>query len=187
MIDKYFRGISSTNLFIMPLLKMERNSLIQMGLVDAFMKDELREMQTAARALGVQLQRLEVLQASQFQSAYTAMTRERADALIISRNPFTMSHRRPLIDLAAKHRLPAMCDGIEWTNDGCLMSYSADRTEGFRRAAVYVDKILKGTKPADLPVVQPMKFELVINLKTAKQIGVTIPQWTLMKAARVIR
>jgi len=115
------------------------------------------------------------------------MTRERADALLISRNPFTNSHRKELIDLAAKHRLPAMCDGTDWINAGCLISYAQNRTEGSRRAAVFVDKILKGTKPADIPVEQPMKFELVINLKTAKQIGVTIPQWTLMKADRVIK
>jgi putative ABC transport system substrate-binding protein len=150
-------------------------------------KDELRELEIAARALGLRVQQLEVKQASQFQSAYGAMTRERADALIISRNPFTNSHRRSLIDLAAKHRLPAMCDGTEWTNAGCLISYSPNRTEGSRRAAIFVDKILKGAKPADLPVEQPMRFELVINLKAAKQLGLTIPPNVLARADKVIK
>ena len=150
-------------------------------------QDELRELEIAARALGLQIQQREVAQASQFQSAYVAMTRERADALLISRNPFTNSHRRPLIDLAAKHRLPAMCDGTEWTNAGCLISYAQNRAEGSRRAAVLIDKILKGAKPADLPVEQPTKFEFVINLKTAKQIGLTISPNVLARADRVIR
>ena len=150
-------------------------------------QDELRELEIAARALGLQIQQREVAQASQFQSAYVAMTRERADALLISRNPFTNSHRRPLIDLAAKHRLPAMCDGTEWTNAGCLISYAQNRAEGSRRAAVLIDKILKGAKPADLPVEQPTKFELVINLKAAKQIGLTIPQSVLFRADKVIK
>jgi len=150
-------------------------------------QDELRALEAAARALGLQVQQHEVREASQFPSAYAAMSKERADALLISSNPFANSHRKPLIDLAAKHRLPAMCDGTEWTNAGCLISYAHNRAEGSRRAAVFVDKILKGTKPADIPVEQPMKFEFVINLKTAKQIGVTIPQWTLMKADKVIQ
>jgi putative tryptophan/tyrosine transport system substrate-binding protein len=97
------------------------------------------------------------------------------------------SHRIELIDLAVKHRLPAMCDGTEWINAGCLLSYSLDRTEGSHRAAVLIDKILKGAKPADLPVEQPTKFEFVINLKTAKQIGLTIPPNVLARADKVIR
>jgi putative ABC transport system substrate-binding protein len=150
-------------------------------------KDELRELQIAARTLGLQVQQLEVQQASQFRTAYATMTREHADALLISSNPFTGSHRIQLIELAAKHRLPAMCDGTAWTNAGCVVSYSPDRTEGSRRAAVFVDKILKGAKPADLPVEQPTKFELIINLKTAKQIGVTIPPNVLARADMVIK
>ena len=156
-------------------------------LYQPYEEDELREMQIAARALGVQIQRLEVQQATQFQIAFAAMTKERAEALTISRSSLTNFHRRQLIDLAVKHRLPAMCEGFEWTNEGCLMSYSPDRTEGFRRAARYVDKILKGAKPADLPVEQPTKFEFVINLKTSKQIGLTIPPNVLARANRVIQ
>jgi ABC-type uncharacterized transport system substrate-binding protein len=150
-------------------------------------QDELREMQIAGRALGVQIQPIEVQQASEFQNAYAAMTKERAGALTISRNPFTNFHRKRLIDLSVKKRLPAMCDGTEWTSDGCLLSYARDRTEAIHRAATYVDKILKGAKPADLPVEQPMKFEFIVNLKTAKQIGLTIPPNVLARADRVIR
>ncbi len=150
-------------------------------------EDELKELEAAARALGLNVQRHKVAHADQFQSAYTAMARGHADALLISSNPFTNSHRSTLIDLAAKYRLPAMCDGTAWTNAGCLISYAQDRTEGSRRAAVLIDKILKGAKPADLPVEQPTKFEFVINLKTAKEIGVTIPQSVLYRADKVIR
>ena len=150
-------------------------------------QDELRDLEIAARALGLRVQPHEMDQASQFQSAYAAMSRERTGALVISRNPFTNSHRKELIGLVAKYRLPAMCDGTEWTNAGCLISYAQDRREGSRRAALLIDKILKGAKPSDLPVEQPTKFELVINLKTAKQIGVTIPPSVLYRADKVIK
>jgi putative ABC transport system substrate-binding protein len=138
-------------------------------------QDELRELQVAARALGLHVRQHEVSRASEFESNYAEMSKERADALVISRNPFTNSHRNELVKLAAKHRLPAICDGTDWIEAGCLISYAQDRTEGSRRAAVFVDKILKGAQPADLPVEQPKRFDFVINLKTAKQIGLTIP------------
>jgi putative ABC transport system substrate-binding protein len=150
-------------------------------------QDELRETQIAAKKLGVQIQALHVLEPDQFQRAYAAMTKERAQALIIFSGSFTNSHRRELLDLAAKIRIPTMCGNPEWSEAGALISYGHDRRDQWRRAAVYVDKILKGTKPADLPVQQPMKFELVINLKTAKQIGVTIPPEVLARADRVIK
>jgi len=150
-------------------------------------QDELKELQIAGRSLGLRIQQHEVREAGQFTIAYAAMTSERADALLISSNPFMNSHRSALIDLAVKHRLPAMCDGTAWTNAGCLISYAQDRTEGSRRAAVLIDKIFKGAKPADLPVEQPTNFELVINLKAAKQIGLTIPPNVLARADRVIR
>jgi putative ABC transport system substrate-binding protein len=101
--------------------------------------------------------------------------------------PFFVDRRRRITDYAARHKLPAIYFSGAIVNDGGLMSYGPNSQDLWRRAAVYVDKILKGTKPADLPVEQPKTFELVINLKTAKQIGLTIPQWTLMKADRVIR
>jgi putative ABC transport system substrate-binding protein len=150
-------------------------------------QDELRETVAAAKKLGLQIQLLQVLEPDQFQRAYAAMTKERAQALIIFQGSFTRFHLRELLDLAAKIRIPTMCGTPEWSEGGALISYGHDRRDQFRHAATYVDKILKGAKPADLPVQQPMKFELIFNLKTAKQLGVTIPQWTLMKADRVIR
>ena len=145
-------------------------------------QDELRETQTAAKTLGVQIQALHVLEPDQLQRAYAAMTKERAQALIIFLGSFTGFHQTAILDLAAKIRIPTMCGPPEWSEAGGLISYGHDRRDQFRRAAVYVDKILKGTKPADLPVQQPTKFEIVINLKTAKQIGVTIPPNVLTRA-----
>jgi len=150
-------------------------------------QEELRETQTAAKKLVIQIHPLHVLEPDQFQSAYAAMTKERAQALIIFSGSFTNSHRTELLDLAAKIRIPTMCGNPEWSEAGGLISYGHNRPDQWRRAATYVDKILKGTKPADLPVQQPMKFELVINLKTAKQIGVTVPPSVLARADKVIR
>ena len=150
-------------------------------------QEELRETQTTAKSLGVQIQPLQVLEPDQFQRAYTAMTKERAQALIIFSGTFTAFHRRALLELAAKIRIPTMCGNPEWSEAGGLISYGSDRRDQFRRVATYVDKILKGTKPADLPVQQPMKYELVINVKTAKEIGVTIPPNVLARADRVIK
>ena len=115
------------------------------------------------------------------------MRAERTDGLIVFSNPLTNFNRRQLIDLAVKNRLPAMCEEREWTNDGCLMSYAPNLTDLARRAAIYTDKILKGAKPGELPVEQPTKFEFVINLKTAKQIGLTIPPNVLARADKVIK
>jgi putative ABC transport system substrate-binding protein len=150
-------------------------------------QDELRETQTAAKSLAVQIQPLQVLEPDQFQRAYAAMTKERAQALIIFSGSFTNPHRRELLDLAAKIRIPTMCGNPEWSEAGGLIAYGHDRRDQWRRAVIYVDKILKGTKPADLPVQQPTKFELVINLKTAKQLGVTVPPNVLARANKVIR
>jgi putative ABC transport system substrate-binding protein len=149
--------------------------------------DEVRATETAARGLGVKVQPVEVRDPKDFQNAYAAMTKQQADAVIIIQSSFSLAYRRQPADLAAKQRLPSMCEQKEWTNDGCLMSYGPDLLYLWRRAAVYVDKILKGAKPADLPVEQPTKFELVINLKTAKQIGLTIPPNVLARADKVIK
>ena len=138
-------------------------------------QEELGDTQTAAKSIAVQIQPLQVLEPDQFQRAYEAMTKERAQALIIFPGTFTAFHRRALLEHAAKIRIPTMCARPEWSEAGCLISYGHDPRDQFRRAVVYVDKVLKGTKPADLPVQQPTKFELVINLKTSKQIGLTIP------------
>ena len=146
-----------------------------------------REAQAAAQALGLRLQSLEVRSFNDFDSAFEAALRERARALIASPEPLINTHLKRIVEFAAKNRLPAMYAGPEVVDAGGLMSYSPDYTYQYRRAATYVDKILKGAKPADLPVEQPKKFELVINLKTAKQIGLTIPQRVLGRADKVIR
>ncbi len=145
-----------------------------------------RETQVAGRVLGVTLQSVEVQGPEQFERAFGSMTRERANALLVLGDVLTFFHRKRITELAAKHRLPAMYNEREYANVGGLISYAADLREDFRRAATYVDKILKGTKPADLPVEQPTKFELIINLKTAKALGLTIPQSLLLRADGVI-
>jgi putative tryptophan/tyrosine transport system substrate-binding protein len=148
---------------------------------------ELREIQATGQALGVQLQLLEVRGPEDFESAFAAMARDRAEALIILGDPLTLSHRMRIVDLAAKSRLPGIYDVQEFVEAGGLMAYGPSLPDLFRRAAAYVDKILKGAKPGTLPVEQPMKFELIINLKTAKALGLTIPQSVLFLADRVIQ
>jgi len=115
------------------------------------------------------------------------MTRVNTNALIIIAGAFTNFHRKLLLELAAKNRLPSMCERPDLAADGCLMSYGPDPIHFWKRAAAFVDKILKDRKPADLPVEQPKKFEFIINLKTAKQIGLTIPPNVLVRADRVIK
>ena len=122
-----------------------------------------------------------------FDGAFAAALREGAHGLITAPQPVINTHRAQILEFLSKNRLPAIFTNPEAVEAGGLMSYSPDFTEQFRRAATYVDKILKGTKPADLPVEQPMKFELVINLKTAKQIGLTIPPNVLARADKVIK
>jgi putative ABC transport system substrate-binding protein len=147
----------------------------------------LRETEAAARAVGVQLQVVEVRGPIELDSAFGAMTRDRAGALVVLPDGIFQNERRRIAALAAKGRLPTMYAWREAVDDGGLMAYGASVPDILRRAATYVDKILKGTKPADLPVEQPLKFELVINLKTAKQIGLTVPQSVLYRADKVIR
>jgi putative ABC transport system substrate-binding protein len=148
-------------------------------------ENEVKQIEVAARAFGVKLQSLR--DPNEFRGSYAAMKRETANALVLIQGSFTLFHRQQLAELAAKNRLPSMCESSSWTDDGCLLSYGPDSSYQWRRAATYVDKILKGAKPADLPVEQPKKFEFVVNLKTAKQIGLTIPPNVLARADRVIR
>jgi putative ABC transport system substrate-binding protein len=146
----------------------------------------LKEYETAARALKIPLQSVEIQgQNPDIQSAFRDAIKERVSALLTTRG--LLPHRKQICDLAINNRLPLMSDGRDFVDAGALASYSANDAENFKRAAYYVDKILKGTKPADLPVEQPMKFEFVINLKTAKQIGLTIPPNVLARADRVNR
>jgi len=148
---------------------------------------DVRETQAAGQALGVQLQLLEVRGPEEFESAFAAMTRDRAEALITLGDPLTVSHRMRIVDLAAKSRLPTMYDVREFVEAGGLMAYGPSLADLFRRAAAYVDKILKGGKPGTLPVEQPMKFELIIDLKTARALGLTLPQSVLFLADQVIQ
>ena len=150
-------------------------------------KDMLKGAEVAARALGVQLQFVEARGPEDFDRAFSDMTRARAGALTVLGSTMFVSERRRLVDLAAKNRLPAVYNVREFVDAGGLMSYGPNLADLFRRAATYVDKILKGAKPGDLPVEQPTKFELVINLKTAKALGLTIPQSVLVRADEVIQ
>jgi ABC-type uncharacterized transport system substrate-binding protein len=149
--------------------------------------DLLKEAEAVAKTLGLQLQSLAVKGPDDFESAFKAARSGGAEALIVISNPLSNTHRPRIVDLAAKNRLPGIYPSTDFVEDGGLMSYGADILDNWRRAATYVDKILKGTKPADLPVEQPKKFEFVINLKTAKQIGITIAPNVLARADRVIR
>jgi putative ABC transport system substrate-binding protein len=136
----------------------------------------LRETELAAGAHGIKLQYIDVLSPKDIEDAFRAAGKSGADAvLMIVAGPVYNPHRRQIAELAVKSRLPAIYEAVEEVEAGGLMSYGMNSTELYRRAAVYVDKILKGAKPGELPVEQPTKFELVINLKAAKQIGVTIP------------
>jgi putative tryptophan/tyrosine transport system substrate-binding protein len=147
----------------------------------------VKETQAAAQALGLQFQSLGVRDSNDFDRAFEAIKKNRVQALLTIPGPIINTHQARIIQFAAKNRLPAMYAAPEFVDGGGLMSYTPNYTDLFRRAAVYVDKILKGAKPADLPVEQPIKFEFVINLKAAKQIGVTIPPNVLARADRVIR
>jgi ABC-type uncharacterized transport system substrate-binding protein len=146
-----------------------------------------KESEAEARSLGLQLQSLEVRGPDELESAFRAATKERAEALIMLRAPVINAHLKPIADLAIKSRIPAIYDDSFFVEAGGLISYGTDFPHVYRRAAHYVDRILKGTKPANLPVEQPTRFELTVNLKTAKQIGLTILQRVLTRADRVIR
>jgi putative tryptophan/tyrosine transport system substrate-binding protein len=149
-------------------------------------KDMLKEADVAARALGVGLQFVEARVPADLDRAFSDMTRARAGALTVLPSLMFLREHRRLVDLAAKHRLPAVYTVKEYVDAGGLMAYGSNVADLFRRAATYVDKILKGAKPGDLPVEQPTKFELIINLKTAKALGLAIPPSLLGRADQVI-
>jgi putative tryptophan/tyrosine transport system substrate-binding protein len=146
-----------------------------------------KQTQTAAQDLGLQLQSLNVQSANALEGAFKGATRGGANALVLLASVPVSNHLRQVADFAVRNRLASIYDRSDFVEAGGLMSYGTHLPEMFRRALIYVDKILKGAKPADLPVEQPMKFELVINLKTAKQIGLTIPQSVLYRADKVIK
>src|SRR5262245_31877264 len=147
----------------------------------------LRELKVAAGALRITLQPQEVHVPADLEPAFAAIKREGASAFSVLANSLTNTYRTRIVDFAAKSRLPAIYGESRWVDTGGLMSYGPDYTDLDRRTAIYVDKILKGTKPADLPVEQPTKFEFIINLKAAKQIGLTIPPNVLLRADKVIK
>jgi putative ABC transport system substrate-binding protein len=147
----------------------------------------LKEMQAASKAHSLQLQSLEVRSLEDLEGAFESITKGSSHAIIVVSDPFLNTHYRLILDFTLKHRLPAMYGGPEVVDAGGLMFYGPGFSDQYRRAATYVDKILKGAKPADLPVERPMRFELVINLKTAKQIGLAIPAEVLYRADRVIK
>jgi putative ABC transport system substrate-binding protein len=150
-------------------------------------RDVKEVLPVAARALGLTIQPWEVRGTEDFDRGFAAMGKQRPDGLYVPGSPVMRINKKQIVDFALKSRLPSMYAISEFVDAGGLMYYGADQAESYRRVAYYVDRILKGTKPADLPVERPMRFEFVINLKTAKQIGLTIPQWTLMKATKVIQ
>jgi putative tryptophan/tyrosine transport system substrate-binding protein len=148
----------------------------------------VKEYETAARALKITIQLLEVRGPSpDLENVFREGAKGRVTALIASRDPLLIRHSKQIVDLAIKNRLPSMFEGSDFVEAGGLVSYAANDTESFKRAAVYVDNILKGAKPADLPVEQPTKFEFIINLKTAKALNLTIPQSVLFRADKVIK
>ncbi|HSK31558.1 MAG TPA: ABC transporter substrate-binding protein, partial [Candidatus Limnocylindria bacterium] len=150
-------------------------------------KNEFQETQTAARAMKTVLQYLPVTTTRDIDNAFDMILKERAEAVLTFPDAVTLAHRAQLADFASKHKLPTMFGWNQYVEAGGLMSYGPNLNDSYRRLAVIVHKILKGTKPADIPVEQPTKFELVINLKTANQIGVTIPPNVLARANRVMK
>jgi putative ABC transport system substrate-binding protein len=147
----------------------------------------LRELELAVKTFGVQLQYLDVLSSKDIETAFRTATKARADAVLVLSSPVLNSQRIRVAEFALKNRVPAIHHFAEFVEAGGLMSYGPSFPDLYRRAATYVDKILKGAKPADLPVEQPTKFEFIVNLKTAKQIGLKIPPNVLARADKVIR
>jgi putative ABC transport system substrate-binding protein len=147
----------------------------------------LQSTESEVRALGLMIQGLEVRRADHFEQAFRAAKKERAGGVLVTANLLMFTHFGPIADLAIKHRLPTIHSQKEFADAGGLMMYGPSEADIYRRAAIYVDKILKGAKPGELPVERPAKFQLIINLKTAKQIGLTIPPNVLARADRVIR
>jgi putative tryptophan/tyrosine transport system substrate-binding protein len=187
-LTRFTRELSGKRL---ELLKEAVPKISRVGVLDDASTDiraSFQDFEPAARALKIQLQALEVRGPNpDFVGAFQAAARGRANGLITVRTALLISYRKQIADLVIKNRLASMSEGGDFVEAGGLMSYSSSDAEIFRRAAAYVDKILKGAKPADLPVEQPTKFEFVINLKTAKQIGLTIPPNVLARADNVIR
>jgi putative ABC transport system substrate-binding protein len=169
------------------LRKLSRVAVLVSSAKNPANLQQVREIELAAEAFKVNLQYLTVRSSRDIETAFRAATKERADAVLVQPGSIFNSHRTLIVKLAAQSRLPAIYSHSQYVNEGGLMTYGASLPDLDRRAATYVDKILRGAKPADLPIEQPAKFELIINLKAAKQIGLTIPPNVLARADRVIR
>ena len=173
------------------LLKETISKLSHVGILwnpqDPGSTQQWKESQLSARELGLQLHSMEVSSADKYEGAFEQATKARIAAVAVTQSALTNSYQKRIADLAAKKRLPAIYPRGDFVENGGLMSYGADQAEPLRRVASMVDKILKGAKPADLPVEQPTKFELMINLKAAKALGLTIPPVVMMRAEKVIK
>jgi putative ABC transport system substrate-binding protein len=168
------------------LPKMSRVADVWNPLNPATRRDFI-ELEGAARTLGISVLSAQVKGAEDLEGAFNSVTRAHADAVIVQTDPFTIQYRKKIADLATRNHLPSMFYMRDYVVDGGFISYGASLIDQFRRTAGYVDRILKGARPADLPVEQPTKFELIINLKTAKVLGITIPQSILLRANEVIQ
>ena len=166
--------------------KLSRVAVLSHGSIGGD-EEELREIQSAGRKLSIQVQPSPTPDASQFPSAFAEMKKNRVEAVIFLASSFTGFYRNQLVELATNQRLITMCSNASWSEAGCVLAYGPKTSELYRRAAVFVDKILKGSKPADLPVEQPTKFDFVVNLKAAKQIGLTVPPEVLARASQILR
>ena len=181
-------GGKRLELFKEAVPKLARVAVLYDPAIPANVLEVKEVLPVAARALGLTIQSWEVRAADDFDRVFAALNKERPDGLYVTGGgPLMVANRKRIAGFALKSRLPSMYSDRESVDAGGLMSYGADLADSYRRVAYYVDKILKGAKPADLPVEQPTKFELVINLKTAKQIGLTIPQKVLARADKVIK
>jgi putative ABC transport system substrate-binding protein len=167
------------------LPRLSRISVLWNPDVPAY-RDYVRDAAPLIKAVGIELQSVEARLAINLQHAFEAMRRDRANAFVVMPDDFTFTHRHRIADLAVKHRIPGICYLREFAEAGCLMSYGVNISDLYRRAPFYVDRILKGAKPAELPVEQPSVFETVVNLKTARSLGLTIPPTVLLRADQVI-
>ena len=180
-------GGKRLELFKEAVPKLARVAVLYDSATPASVLDVKEVLPAAARALRLTIQPWEIRAADGFEKVFAALNKERPDGLYVSPGPLTLANRKRIADFALKSKLPSMYVRREFVEAGGLMSYSADLVDSYRRVAYFVDRILKGAKPADLPVEQPTKFELVINLKTAKQIGLTIPPEVLARASKLIK
>jgi putative ABC transport system substrate-binding protein len=183
-------GISTFSPELIPkrleLFKQTLPGVTRVAVLRGLAWQTLPAMEEVTRSLGMELRLFEVRDPAAFQGSFAAMTRAQIQAVFVLTDPFFAPHSQRIADLALQHHLPSNCEGRHFVEAGCLMSYSAIVPDLEQHLAAYVDKILRGAKPADLPVEQPTKFELVINLRTAKALGLTIPPLVLLRADEII-